>query len=152
MDPLLGRDLETNNEYSRCYGTGEYATTVSEQRLGKQVSTQTNMRATTYATEQRMRGRSFYVGATFVAPQFQHEYISAVTATRSVWTLCIHFRCTVKNIGYFILTRDGSQRKNRRRSILLLLRVHSLRGNALIMTFPSNNRGGDTHTDTQPAR
>jgi hypothetical protein len=23
MDPLLGRDLETNNEYSRCYTIGE---------------------------------------------------------------------------------------------------------------------------------
>jgi hypothetical protein len=37
---------------------------------------------------------SFYVGAAFVAPQFQHEYIRAVTAFRSIWrymksALCI---------------------------------------------------------------
>jgi hypothetical protein len=37
------------------------------------------------------RGRSFYVGATFVALWFQHEYICAVTVSRSLrtlWTLC----------------------------------------------------------------
>jgi hypothetical protein len=36
------------------------------------------------------RDRSFSGGATFVAPQFQHEYIGAVTASRSLWALCTH--------------------------------------------------------------
>jgi hypothetical protein len=39
--------------------------------------------------------RSFYVGATFVAPQFQHEYIRTVTASRSLWALCILCHCTI---------------------------------------------------------
>jgi hypothetical protein len=43
----------------------------------------------------RRRGRCFYVGATFVAPQFRHEYIRAVTASRSLRTLCILCHCTV---------------------------------------------------------
>jgi hypothetical protein len=33
------------------------------------------------------RGRPFCGGATFVAPQFQHEYIRAVTAPRPLWAL-----------------------------------------------------------------
>jgi hypothetical protein len=40
-------------------------------------------------------GRSFYAGATFVAPQFQHKYIRAVTASRSLWPLCILCHCTI---------------------------------------------------------
>jgi hypothetical protein len=35
----------------------------------------------------RGKGRSFYVAATFVAPQFQHEYPHALTTSRSLWTL-----------------------------------------------------------------
>jgi hypothetical protein len=41
----------------------------------------------------RRRGRSFYVGATFVAPQFQHEYIRAVTASGPLWALCNLCQC-----------------------------------------------------------
>jgi hypothetical protein len=36
----------------------------------------------------RGKGQPLYVDATFVAPQFQHEYIRAVTASRSLLTLC----------------------------------------------------------------
>jgi hypothetical protein len=42
------------------------------------------------------RGRSLYVGATFVAPSFQHEYIRAVTASKSLWTLCVLCHCTTQ--------------------------------------------------------
>jgi hypothetical protein len=45
-DTLLSKDLETNNKYSRCYTTDDYNTAVSEQRLGKQVTTETNTQAT----------------------------------------------------------------------------------------------------------
>lgn len=37
----------------------------------------------------RRRGRSFCAGAMFVTPQIQHEYIRALTAFKSVWTLCV---------------------------------------------------------------
>jgi hypothetical protein len=40
MDPFLGKDLETSNEYSRCYAIGEQ-TAVSEQWLGKHVPAET---------------------------------------------------------------------------------------------------------------
>jgi hypothetical protein len=43
----------------------------------------------------RRRGRSLYVGAKFAAPQFQHEYIRDVTASRSLWTLCTLCHCAV---------------------------------------------------------
>jgi hypothetical protein len=52
----------------------------------------------------RRRGRSFYVGATFVAPQFRHEYIGAVTASRSLWTQCTLCHCTMlSNIYVYAL-------------------------------------------------
>jgi hypothetical protein len=44
----------------------------------------------------RRRGRCFYVGARFVAPQFRHECIRAVTASRSLWTLCTRCHCTIR--------------------------------------------------------
>jgi hypothetical protein len=40
------------------------------------------------ASLRRGRCRSFYLGATFVAPQFQHEYIRAVMAS-SHYGLCV---------------------------------------------------------------
>jgi hypothetical protein len=38
---LLGKDLETNNDYSRCYAIGDKQTDVSEKRLGKHVPAET---------------------------------------------------------------------------------------------------------------
>jgi hypothetical protein len=43
----------------------------------------------------RGRDRSFCVGDRFVAPQFQHEYIRTLTASRSLWTLCTLCYCTI---------------------------------------------------------
>jgi hypothetical protein len=43
----------------------------------------------------RGRGRCFCVGATFAAPQFQPEYIRAVTASRLLWSVCVLCHCTV---------------------------------------------------------
>jgi hypothetical protein len=48
----------------------------------------------------RRRGWSFYVGATFVAPQFQHEYIRALSASRSLWTMRIPCDCTIMSNTY----------------------------------------------------
>jgi hypothetical protein len=53
------------------------------------------------------RNRSSYVGATFVAPQFQHEYIRAVTAFRSPWTPCTLYHCTVLSNIYTRYTYGG---------------------------------------------
>jgi hypothetical protein len=39
--------------------------------------------------------RSFYVGDTSVSPKFQHEYIRAVTVSRSLWTLYTLCHCTI---------------------------------------------------------
>jgi hypothetical protein len=39
--------------------------------------------------EERGFGSVFHIGATFVTPQFQHEYIRAVMASMSLWTLYI---------------------------------------------------------------
>jgi hypothetical protein len=50
--------------------------------------------------------RSFYVGATFVAPQFQLEYIRVVTASRSLWTLCSLYHCTIRSNIYTEVYRD----------------------------------------------
>jgi hypothetical protein len=52
----------------------------------------------------RRRGRSFCVGAPLVAPQFQHEYIRAVTASRSL--LC---HCTVLSNIYTRYTEVSFQ-------------------------------------------
>jgi hypothetical protein len=43
----------------------------------------------------RKRARSFYIGVTFVAPQFQHEYSRAFAASRSLWNLCTRCHCTI---------------------------------------------------------
>jgi hypothetical protein len=46
----------------------------------------------------RRRSQSFYVDATFLASQFQHECIPAVTASRSLWTMCILCHCTIHKV------------------------------------------------------
>jgi hypothetical protein len=45
IDPLLCKDLETNNENSRCYAVGKQKA-VSEQQLGKHVPSEMNIRVT----------------------------------------------------------------------------------------------------------
>jgi hypothetical protein len=52
------------------------------------------------------RDRLFYVDATFVAPQFQHEYIRA---SSSLWTLCILCSCTVLSNIYTRYTEVSCQ-------------------------------------------
>jgi hypothetical protein len=54
----------------------------------------------------RRRGRSICIGATFVAPQFQQEYIRADTASRSLWTLC---HCTILSNIYTKYTAVSMQ-------------------------------------------
>jgi hypothetical protein len=54
-----------------------------------------DMRAFRNGASSAKEDRCFYVGATFVAPQFQHEYIRAVTAPRSLWALCMLCHCTI---------------------------------------------------------
>jgi hypothetical protein len=56
----------------------------------------------------RGRRRSFCVGATFVASQFLHEYIRAVTASKSVWALCTLCHCTVLSNIYTRYTSSSS--------------------------------------------
>jgi hypothetical protein len=46
------------------------------------------------------RSRWLYVGATFVAPKFYHEYIRSITASTSPWALCILCQCTVLSNSY----------------------------------------------------
>jgi hypothetical protein len=46
MDPFLGKELERNKVYSRCFAIGEYKTMVSEQRFCKHVPTETNTHIT----------------------------------------------------------------------------------------------------------
>jgi hypothetical protein len=53
------------------------------------------------------RGRSFCVGATFVAPWFQLEYIRAVTTSRSLWILCVLCRWTTLCNIYYEIYRDS---------------------------------------------
>jgi hypothetical protein len=48
----------------------------------------------------RGRGLSFYVGAAFVAPYLQHEYIRAVTAFGSLWSLCFLCHCRILSNVY----------------------------------------------------
>jgi hypothetical protein len=50
-----------------------------------------------------------YVGVMFVAPQFQHEYICAVTASSSLWTLCSLCHCTVLSNIYTGCTKVSCQ-------------------------------------------
>jgi hypothetical protein len=51
------------------------------------------------------RGWCFYVAATFIALQFQHKYIHAVKASRSLQTPCILCHCTIlSNILKYIQT------------------------------------------------
>jgi hypothetical protein len=44
---------------------------------------------------QQWKGQSFCVDTTFVTWQFHYEYIRAVTAFRSLWTLCTLCHCSV---------------------------------------------------------
>jgi hypothetical protein len=53
--------------------------------------------------------RFFYVGVTFVALQFQHEYVRAVTASRSLWTLCTLCHCTILSNIYTKYTEVSCQ-------------------------------------------
>jgi hypothetical protein len=46
------------------------------------------------------RDRSLYVGAAFVAQWFQHEYIRAVMASRSLWSLFILCCCNILSNMY----------------------------------------------------
>jgi hypothetical protein len=57
----------------------------------------------------RRRGRSSYVGATIVAPQFQNEYIRAVTTSRSLWTMCTLCHCTILSNIYTRYTGVSSK-------------------------------------------
>jgi hypothetical protein len=69
IDPLLSRDLETSNMYSRCYAMGEYTTTISEQRLGKHVLAETNTHAKIEERCFRCGPRRGFIKKTIVAVQ-----------------------------------------------------------------------------------
>jgi hypothetical protein len=61
------------------------------------------------ASSSTIEGWSFYVGTTFVAPYFLHEFMRTVMASRPLWTPCILCHCTIPSNIYKRYTEVSCQ-------------------------------------------
>jgi hypothetical protein len=82
------------------------------------------------------RGWSFHIGTTFVAPEFQHDYIRSVTASSSLQTLCILWHCTILSNIYTRYNRGVLSMQTYTRSYALIyVTTLKLHWSGLIIQF-----------------